>query len=122
MKKILLVDDDIVMIKLFQVQIRRAGYEGTYFQDSREALEQAGSVAPDLAVLDYNMPGMNGVELLKALRERLGRATLPVVFVTGEVEAGILAKINELENARLLAKPFSPRRVITLIEEFFAES
>lgn len=55
MKKILVVDDDVVMIKLFQVQMKRAGFQGFYFQESEQALGQADQIGPDLAVLDYNM-------------------------------------------------------------------
>lgn len=117
MKKILVVDDDVVIIKLFQVQIRRAGHKGYFFQESEQALKQACSICPDLAVLDYNMPGMNGMELLRALRRDLGDSAFPVIFVTGEVDADVLAGMGDAANTRLLAKPFSPRRVITMIEE-----
>jgi CheY-like chemotaxis protein len=120
MKKILVADDDVVMIKLFQVQMKRAGFLGFYFQESDQALVQAKAIAPDLAVLDYNMPGMNGAQLLASLRDQLARPELPVIFVTGEVDTDVLSQIGEIENARLLAKPFSPRRVITLIEECLA--
>lgn len=63
---------------------------------------------------------MNGAQLLQALREKLANPELPVIFVTGEIDTSILAQIEGINNARLLAKPFSPRRVITLIEECLA--
>ena len=120
MKMILVVDDDIVMIRLFEVQLRRAGYAAFFFQESDEALGRAKGIAPDLAILDYNMPGLNGADLSQALRDLLEKPSLPTIFVTGEIEEGVLARIGQIENARLLTKPFSPRRVITLMEEFFA--
>ncbi|MCC5840250.1 MAG: response regulator [Opitutales bacterium] len=121
MKRILVVDDDVVMIRLYEVQLRRSGYSAYYFQNSEEALGRAKGIDPDLAILDYNMPGLNGADLSHALRDLLGKPQMPTIFVTGEMEEGILARIGQIENARLLAKPFSPRRVITLVEEFFAE-
>jgi CheY-like chemotaxis protein len=119
MKKILVVDDDVVMIKLFQVQMKRAGLQGYFFQEGQAALEESLKLVPDLAVLDYNMPGMNGVEIIEKLRAELNQPYLPVIFVTGEVSAEVLSQINQIQHAKLLAKPFSPRKVITLIEECF---
>lgn len=120
MKNILVVDDDIVMIKLLELQLRRAGLRGVCFQDSGKALAGVDTVEPAVAVLDYNMPGMNGVALLQALRERGPNAALPVIFITGEADQDVLDLIEKTDNARLLAKPFSPRKVITLIEELLA--
>jgi CheY-like chemotaxis protein len=109
MNKVLVVDDDIVMFRLFQVQVKRAGCEGFFFRDGKSALEQLDKVMPDLAVLDYNLPDMDGAALLKKIRATPGLEEIPVVFVTGSVQDEDLENIKSQGANEVLSKPFSPR-------------
>jgi CheY-like chemotaxis protein len=117
MKKVLVVDDDIVMFRLFQVQVKRAGCEGFFFRDGKSVLDQLEKMKPDLAVLDYNLPDMDGAELLGKIRATPGLEQIPVVFVTGSVQHEDLSKINELNVNKVLSKPFSPRVLQNLIKQ-----
>jgi CheY-like chemotaxis protein len=117
MKKVLVVDDDIVMFRLFQMQVKRAGCEGFFFRDGKSALDQLAKVKPDLAVLDYNLPDLDGAELYQRIRECPGLESIPVVFVTGSVQDEDLKAIEALGANAVLSKPFSPRRLQTLIME-----
>ncbi|MFT4900765.1 MAG: CheY-like chemotaxis protein [Lentimonas sp.] len=118
MKKVLVVDDDIVMFRLFQLQVKRAGCEGFFFNDGTSALEKFESIAPDLAVLDYSLPDINGVELYRRIREMPNGKHIPIVFVTAAVQDEELNAIKALNPDALLAKPFSPRKLQKLIKEF----
>ncbi len=117
MKKVLVVDDDIVMFRLFQVQVKRAGCEGFFFRDGRSALEQIENIKPDMAVLDFNLPDIDGGELYRELRKHPEFESIPVVFVTGTVDDDDLQAIKELGASDVLSKPFSPRKLQTLIKE-----
>lgn len=117
MKKVIVVDDDIVMFRLFQVQVRRAGCEGFFFQDGQSLLDQFEQIKPDLAVLDYSLPDFRGDELYRRIRLLECGKDVPVVFVTGTVEDEELQAIQEIGAAAFLSKPFSPRRLQTLIKE-----
>jgi len=117
MKKVLVVDDDIVMFRLFQMQVKRAGCEGFFFRDGKSALDQLAKVKPDLAVLDYNLPDLDGAELCQRIRECPGLESIPIVFVTGSVQDEDLKAIEALGAHAVLSKPFSPRRLQTLIME-----
>lgn len=117
MKKVLVVDDDIVMFRLFQVQVKRSGCEGFFYRDGKSALEQLDRVKPDLAVLDYNLPDLDGDELYRRIRECPGLEKIPVVFVTGSVQDEDLKAIEALGADAVLSKPFSPRRLQNLIKE-----
>ena len=117
MKKIIVVDDEIVMFRLFQVQVKRTGCEGFFFRDARSALDQFESIRPDLAVLDYNLPDMDGSELYQHIRKLEGGANIPIVFVTGTAKDEDLESIRNIGANAVLAKPFSPRRLQNLIKE-----
>ena len=115
MKKILVVDDDIVIIRLFQLQLRRSPYQGYYFQDSDQALAQLDDIEPDLAVLDYHLPGKDGPALLEVIRQKPVLASIPVIFVTGEAARSNLDKIKTDPNVQILTKPFSPKQLTALM-------
>lgn len=117
MNKVLVVDDDIVMFRLFQVQVKRAGCEGFFFQDGQSALEQFESIRPDLAVLDYNLPDIDGADLYEQIRRTEAGQDIPIVFVTGTVNDEELARIKRIGADAFLSKPFSPRKLQNLIKQ-----
>jgi CheY-like chemotaxis protein len=116
MKKILVVDDDRVMLRLFQLQVRRSNCEGFFFSDAQSALEWLKSNTPDLAVLDYTLPLISGMQLSQQMRELNQGKKTPIIFVTGTADPAALAEIEGVPDSHVLAKPFSPRRLQTLIE------
>ncbi len=117
MNKVLVVDDDIVMFRLFQVQVKRAGCEGFFFRDGQSVLQQFEDIAPDLAVLDYDLPDIDGAELYRRIRQTPCGKDIPIVFVTGTVKDEDLDEIKSVGADAFLSKPFSPRRLQKLIKE-----
>lgn len=117
MKKVIVVDDDIVMFRLFQVQVKRTGCEGFFFRDASSLLEQFERIRPDLAVLDYTLPDMDGGTLYRHIRKLPGGADIPIVFVTGTTSDEDQEAIRAVGADALLSKPFSPRRLQNLIKE-----
>lgn len=83
MSFILLVDDDGDMIKLTANWLKKAGYEVATAASGEEAIEFVSSTKPDLIVLDYAMPGMDGPATFKALGEKEESKEIPVLFRTG---------------------------------------
>jgi DNA-binding response OmpR family regulator len=80
--RILLVDDQLDVIWLYQYALQRAGYTVATARDGQSALDMALHHAPDLIVLDIAMPGMNGIELCKQLRSTLQLAGIPILFLS----------------------------------------
>lgn len=76
MKKILLVDDHINVLRLLAIELKHAGYDVDTALNGKEALRKIDSGNPDLVLLDIIMPEMNGFEMLSKLREYSG---LPVI-------------------------------------------
>jgi two-component system response regulator ChvI len=109
---IALVDDDRNILTSVSIALQAEGFLTRVYSDPQTALKALIDNPPDLAVLDVKMPGLDGMELLRRLRERL---TIPVIFLT--------SKDDELDEALGLAmgaddyisKPFSQRLLIARI-------
>ena len=85
-KRILVVDDDESLRWVTQAQLQQSGYDVVAAADADAALEQVRSLAPDLVVTDLKMPGMSGLDLLKAIRAGYPEILVIVVTAFGTVE------------------------------------
>ncbi|HMV38388.1 response regulator [Plasticicumulans sp.] len=106
--KILVADDSKAMRSIVIRTLRQAGYSGHKVieaENGAQALELAKDEEPDLIVSDWNMPEMNGLEFLKALRAA-GMDT-PFGFVTTEASPEMRALADENGAAFLITKPFT---------------
>ncbi len=125
MARVLVVDDDDDLLTLVAHQLgRRGGHQvlkASSGPDALAALE--GRDPPDLAVLDVSMPGMTGLELAAALRERFPRSgrPLPVVFLSARVQPSDI-EAGEALGATYLTKPFVGTALLTAVDEALAES
>jgi len=78
MKKILLVDDEESIHLLYRDELEEEGYEIHSALSGDEALEKLDILSPDLVILDINMPGLNGIDTLREMKER--RPAMPVIL------------------------------------------
>lgn len=81
MKKLLLIDADPLGLCVLEVGLRKAGYIVTTATDAEDGLEKIDAIAPDVIVTDTRLPGLDGFELVRAMRERPAVADTPVVFL-----------------------------------------
>ena len=84
MKKILLVDDEESIHLLYRAELEENGYKVYSALSGRDALQNFKIISPDLIILDINMPGMNGIEILRQIKEI--NPHLPVVLCTAYQE------------------------------------
>lgn len=80
MKKILVVDDEESIRELYRAELAEEGYEVDLAGDGLQALRRLDAFRPDLVTLDVKMPGIDGIETLRRIRER--HPTVPVILVT----------------------------------------
>ena len=117
MARILVVDDDRVLLKLIQWRLERAGHEVISLTSPQNALELVlGGKMPDAVVLDVSMPEISGVEVLQTLRLGFGMKDLPAVFLSGRISP------EEIETGRALGaiyltKPFVASALLKAIDQ-----
>jgi len=106
LKTCLVVDDSRVIRKVARRLLEEIGFEIAEASEGGEALAWCRAAMPDAILLDWNMPGMNGIEFLRALRKEPGGAAPKVVFCTVEND---LERIREAMDAgadEYIMKPF----------------
>ncbi|MFP5236751.1 MAG: response regulator [Acidobacteriota bacterium] len=108
--KALVVDDSKAIRMLIAKTLRQIGYEVQEAANGREALDiiEAGNTAVELVLADWNMPEMNGLELLKRLRQNPALSSLAVVMVTTETEIEQIAEAMQAGANEYVMKPFTP--------------
>ncbi len=105
--KILIIEDDRVAAKLFGTWLANAGYGVEFATDGPTGLAQIGALKPDAVLLDLLLPGANGWDVLRILRENPGFARTPVVvytngFVQSMVDEALAAGANQVLNKATL--------------------
>jgi DNA-binding response OmpR family regulator len=85
-KRVLVVDDELAISALLEHALVKAGYSVSTASGGRECLEAVAETPPDLVILDVVMPGMDGFEVLRTLRQAAGTKLLPVILLTGRGE------------------------------------
>ena len=110
MTKALVVDDSRAVRMILANTLKELGFEVCEAANGQEALkliEAAGDSTPSLALLDWNMPEMNGFELLKRLRHTPELSSLVIVMVTTETELDQMAAALEAGANEYVMKPFT---------------
>lgn len=88
MAKILVIDDNMMNRKLFNFLLKKAGHDVFEAEDGRQGVERAKTVMPTLILMDIQMPDMDGVTALKAIREHAATAGIPVIAITSYAMKG----------------------------------
>jgi len=118
-KKILAVDDEKHIVRLIQVNLQRAGYEVITAADGMEALQKVADEAPDMIVLDWMMPHLNGLETLKRLKQNEATKDIPVIMLTAKAQdADVLTGWKSGVDS-YLTKPFNPMELLTFVKKIF---
>jgi CheY-like chemotaxis protein len=118
--KILLVDDEGLMLALYKGYIERAGYQLATAKSGEEGIELAARELPDLIVMDVVMQGMSGLAALRALKTNDATKAIPVIIVTAAVDQQYEAARRESASggaSRFLRKPLSPTQLIAEIQK-----
>ncbi len=121
MKRIVVVDDDRVIASAVREILVPEGFSVDCPPDPRAALVDTIRDAPDLVILDVNMPGMTGWEFCAILRRQSATREVPVLFLTGRTEVKDRITAMQLGGSDFLAKPFGAgdlrRKVRALVTE-----
>lgn len=112
--RILVIDDDESNRALHQLLLTRAGYDVDAAVDGEEGWQRLAAASYDLVVTDNDMPRLTGLGLIRRMRQ--AGLEIPVMVVTGSMEALSLAEELELELAAILPKPFLFRELFAVVD------
>ncbi len=113
--RILLVEDELNIAKLFQYNLSKAGYEVTHAANGREGYETAEKISPDLIISDIMMPEVDGFEFRRKLLENAELKRIPFVFLTAKGDEDDILQGYDLEIEDYIIKTSSPKVVIAKV-------
>jgi CheY-like chemotaxis protein len=121
MKKILLIEDEEIILVLLKKKLENEGYEVIVARNGDQGLELMRKKNPDLVLLDIVMPKMGGMEVMEAMQKDAQLSTIPVIIISNS------GKESELERARelgakdwLIKAEFDPQEVIDKVRKQLA--
>jgi len=117
--RILVVDDDAPSVKMSSFLLREEGYEVTSTDNGLAALQLVEREAPDLVILDVMMPGLDGFEVCRRIRQK---ADVPIIFLSARGETADKVTGLELGADDYLAKPFEPSELLARVKAVMRRS
>jgi CheY-like chemotaxis protein len=118
MARVLVVDDNAINRQLCHDVLRHRGHAVAEAIDGRDALEQISTAHPDVVVLDIQMPGMSGLEVLRQVRASADHriAHTPVIAATALAMAGDRERCLSAGASEYLPRPFTLKQLVALVE------
>ena len=115
MEDILVVDDDRIILEVVRRILEREGFVAHCVASGEEAIKQIKERTFSLMITDFNMPGLNGLELARKGLELAPQ--MPIIMDTGGLSPNITLMAKEIGIAKVLAKPFLPAELLKSIRE-----
>ncbi len=116
-KKILVVDDAMIILKSAKLVLERAGFNVITAEDGKKALLKVLSENPDLVITDIMMPEKDGFELLKDIKSNPKTKDIPVIMLTAKGYKGDILKAVSLNASDYIVKPFSPKLLVDRVKK-----
>lgn len=116
-KKVLLIDDDRLVVKSLKMLLEQAGYIVDTVESGQEALTLIEQSSFDLIISDIKMPEMNGVETARSIENHFAKIgkSVPIIFITGYPGEKITEEAQELKPADFIYKPFDSKDFLNAV-------
>ncbi|MGE4429998.1 MAG: response regulator [Sphingobium sp.] len=114
-KRILVVEDNELNLKLFCDLLKAHGHETRPVSDGREVLRQAGEFGPDLVIMDIHLPHVSGLDLIIALKADAALAVVPIMAVTAYAGKGDEERIRQAGAEAYVSKPISVMKFVDVV-------
>lgn len=121
MKSVLYVEDNEYNRKIVRQLLSRTSYRLREAADGEAALGMVREERPDLILMDVQLPKMSGLDVTRALRADPATADVPIIVVTSFALSGDDQRAMAAGASAYIAKPYSPRELLALIQTFLAE-
>ena len=120
-RKVLIVEDEIKIARWLRTYFEQADFQVTIAGDGLTGLSMVQSEQPDIAILDINLPGMDGLQLCQKIRQHqdAGVASTPIIMLTARLEEADRLRAFGLGADDYVPKPFSPKEVVARAQAIF---
>jgi len=115
--KIMSVDDAASIRQLVSFTLRKEGYEVIEACNGKDAIQKLENIDVNMVVTDLNMPEMNGIELIKALRANPKYHFIPIIMLTTESQTGVKQEGKAAGATGWIVKPFQPQQLINVVKK-----
>lgn len=103
---------------MVKITLSSAGYGVVEASDGQDGLAKAKANTINMVVTDLNMPGMNGLEFIRALRQQGSYRGIPIVFLTTESDDGLKQQAKAAGATGWITKPFKPEQLLAVAKKF----
>ena len=117
MKRILVVDDEVGALTLIGIMLDRGGFEVMKAKDATQALNTLDKDTPDMIILDVMMPGIDGIELCRMLRQRSQTANTPVLILSARGDAESVMRGMDAGATDYLPKPILHHDLVAKVRQ-----
>ena len=119
-KLILVIDDDVSLTSMLEHMLKIKGYQVAQAHDGKSGLQAVKKQKPNLILLDVNMPGMNGMELLHKLKTETQTMKTPIIMLTASNDPNCMSEsMGDLAD-KFISKPFDMHYLMSEIEKTLA--
>jgi two-component system chemotaxis response regulator CheY len=115
-KTVMIVDDSKTLRHVVGTALDKAGYRSLGAVDGEDALEKLGKEKVDMIICDVYMPKMDGITLLKEIKNRQEYSQLPVLMLTTESQAGKMEEARSAGATGWITKPFTSQQLLNAVE------
>ena len=117
MAQILIVDDEKSNVGILSLVVSNMGHEPIKAYSGKHAINIVATKQPNLVLLDFMMPGINGVETLRHIRDMPNGKSLPIFIITASQDLSVEERVRSIGATGFLKKPFDLNSLKVLIEE-----
>ncbi|MDJ0834722.1 MAG: response regulator [Gammaproteobacteria bacterium] len=121
MNKIMIVDDEVHVLRILKVSLEKQGYQVETHNNGLDALEALARYTPDVLITDIQMPRMSGEELCHQIEEKYPQREFLIFVLTSRTEVEHREWSARINNLKFMEKPVSIRNLLNQLSEYFNE-
>jgi len=114
-KRVMTVDDSQTVRQALEIILTEAGYEVVEAVDGQDALDKWAECSVDMLIADLHMPKMNGIDLIKEVRQKEGGRFVPIIMLTSESQPEMKEGGKKAGASGWIVKPFSPEQLLAIV-------
>jgi len=119
--RILIIDDEPELVKAVEVRLKASGYDVEVAYDGKAGIDKAKRVKPDLILLDFVMPMMDGYEVARELMADLEIKQIPIIVLTASQQRDLKTKFRELGINAFILKPFETSDLLDMVNKYLSK-